>query len=125
VVVDDTCIGTRSYWNQVPLDGDIWDGLVDSYFVKFQCPRTCRDPGTGRFEYILDHAREFKANGVIFYTLRFCDPHLFDVPDLRDYLKQAGLPVLILEDDYTMATIEAFRTRIQAFVEMIGLSFNA
>jgi bzd-type benzoyl-CoA reductase N subunit len=119
VVMDDTCIGTRSYWNEVPLDDDIWDGLVESYFVKFQCPRTFREADTARFQYILNYAREFKVNSVIFYTLRFCDPHLFDVPDLRDFLQEGGLPVLVLEDDATMATIQGFRTRIQAFIEMI------
>jgi benzoyl-CoA reductase/2-hydroxyglutaryl-CoA dehydratase subunit BcrC/BadD/HgdB len=39
---------------------------------------------------------------------------------VRDYLEEAGIAVLHLEDDYSLSSIQGFRTRIQAFLEMIG-----
>ena len=49
-----------------------------------------------------------------------CDPHKLDLVDVRRYLEDAGLPSLVLEDDYTLTNLESMRTRIQAFVEMVA-----
>ena len=120
VVVDDVCIGTRIYAHDVPDTADPFDGLVKCYLEDFVCPRTGRPSDNARFDYIKDYIRDFKVNGVLLYALNFCDPHKFDIPSLRDYLAQDGLPTLYIEDDYTMANIQAIKTRVQAFVEMIG-----
>jgi benzoyl-CoA reductase subunit C len=122
VVVDDTCIGTRSFWNDVDTRGDIYEGLAKSYFLDFLCPRTYRGASKERFSYLGDLTKDFGVNGVILYSLNYCDPHSLDAPDVRDYLEELGLPVLHIEDDYTMANIEAVKTRIQAFLEIIDES---
>ena len=54
------------------------------------------------------------------YIYSFCDPHKFDAPDVRECLKKEGLPSLIIDDDYTLTSLAAIRTRIQAFVELLG-----
>ena len=66
-----------------------------------------------------DYAREFKVNGVILYITRYCDTFELDAPDLGDYLREAGLPVLNLENDYSVTTFGQLRTRVQTFLEMI------
>ena len=126
MVIDDHCIGTRHYWHDVETDQEPLAALAYRYLEKIPCPRTYRDH-TGahksdleaRFSYIRDFARDFRANGVILYVLRFCDTHAYTAVDLRDFLQQVGLPFLHLEHDYTTAGLEALRTRIEAFVEMI------
>lgn len=127
VVVDDLCLGTRYYWYDVERTDDPLDGLATRYLDKIPCPRTYKDfPGTrradldNRFRYLLNFARDFSVNGVILYIIRFCDTHEFDVPDVIDYLRDAGLNVLHLEDDYSLGTMMQLRTRIQAFLEMIA-----
>jgi bzd-type benzoyl-CoA reductase N subunit len=120
VVMDDTCIGARGLLGQVPEDGDPLAGFVRYYFNGFQCPRTYRGTDPSRFDYLLHAAREYQAQGVVLYILSFCDPHKFDLVDVRRYLEEAGLPSLVLEDDYTLANLESMRTRIQAFVEMLS-----
>lgn len=120
VVMDDTCIGARGLLGRVADGGDPMAGFVRYYFTGFHCPRTYRGTDRARFDYLTHAAKEFGVNGVILYLLAFCDPHKFDVVDLRDYLEAAGLPCLVLEDDYTLANLESMRTRIQAFVEMIS-----
>jgi benzoyl-CoA reductase subunit C len=119
VVADDTCIGFRVWEKDVPITEDLYDGLTEHYFLNFQCPRTDRGPGTGRFDYILDRAREYKVDGVIGYSISFCDPHKFDYPDLRDYLKKEGLPMLLIDDNYSFEPAGAIKTRLQAFMEML------
>lgn len=127
VVIDDLCFGTRYYWHDVELSDDPLRSLAERYLDKVMCPRTHRpDLETrektleGRIGYLKEHARDYAANGVILYVLRFCDSSAFDAPEIRDYLQTAGLPVLHLEDDYSLTSIQGFRTRIQAFLEMIG-----
>ncbi len=119
VVMDDTCIGARGHLGTVVDGGDPLAGFVRYYFTGFQCPRTYRGPGRERFDYLVHSARQFAADGVILYMLSFCDPHKLDLVDVRRHLEDAGLPSLVLEDDYTLANLESMRTRIQAFVEMV------
>ncbi len=119
VVCDDTCIGYRVWEKDVPLTEDPYEGLSEHYFVNFQCPRTDRGPGVERFNYLLQRAREYQVDGVIGYCISFCDPHKFDYPDLRDYLKKEGLPMLLIDDNYSFEPTEAIKTRLQAFIEML------
>jgi len=120
VVADDTCIGFRLFEKDIDLTGDLNEGLKDHYFVNFQCPRTDRGPGTARFEYILKRAREYNADGIVSYIISFCDPHKFDYPDLRDYLKEADLPMLLIDDNYSFAPAGTIQTRLEAFTELLA-----
>ncbi|MFU8795328.1 MAG: 2-hydroxyacyl-CoA dehydratase subunit D, partial [Dethiobacteria bacterium] len=119
IVADDTCIGFRVWEKDVPETADPYDGLTEHYFVNFQCPRTDRGPGVKRFDYLLQRAREYNVDGVVGYCISFCDPHKFDYPDLRDYLKKEGLPLLLIDDNYSFEPAEAIKTRLQAFLEML------
>jgi len=119
IVADDTCIGFRTWDQDVPRSGDVYADLTAHYLVNFQCPRTDRGPGVKRFDYILDRIREYEVDGIIGYIISFCDPHKFDYPDLRDYLKKAGKPMLLIDDNYSFSPAEAIVTRVQAFLEMI------
>ncbi len=118
VVADDTCIGFRVWEKDIPVTADPYDGLTEHYFVNFQCPRTDRGPGIKRFDYLLERAREYDVDGIVGYCISFCDPHKFDYPDLRDYLKKEGLPMLLIDDNYSFEPEEAIKTRLQAFLEM-------
>jgi len=127
VVIDDLCFGTRYYRQDVELSDDPLLSIAERYLDKVMCPRTHRpDLHTrektleSRIGYLREYAIDYNANGVILYVLRFCDSCAFDAPEIRDYLQKAGLHVLHLEDDYSLTSIQGFRTRIQAFVEMVG-----
>lgn len=120
VVVDDNCIGTRTYFNQVDPNQSPLKGLSQAYFNDFQCPRTDRGPGTRRFEYLYDLAQKFNVQGVIGYTYAFCDPHKLDYPDLRDYLKEKDIPMLLIDDDYTLGNVGTIKNRVQAFLENLS-----
>ena len=127
VVIDDLCFGTRHYWNDVATDGDPLKNLADRYLGKVMCARTYRRaPGTrqedldNRFSYLRDFAKSFNVNGAILYIIRYCDTFEFDVPEVRDYLQEVGISCLHLEDDYSLTSIGGFKTRIQAFLEMIS-----
>jgi benzoyl-CoA reductase subunit C len=133
VVMDDTCVGTRAYFPMVELTDDPLDGLAHRYLAGIKCPRTFREGVFGetrkdyvnkdlesRFGYIRDYANEWNINGVILESIRYCDIHGYEVPGLRDYLDHVGLPHIYIEHDYSEAALAQLRTRVQAFIELIG-----
>ena len=73
-----------------------------------------------RFGYLRDYAKEWDVKGVILQSLRYCDTHGYEVPGIKDYLDNIGLPNIYLEHDYSEAALAPLRTRVQAFLEMLG-----
>ena len=127
VVMDDLAIGSKFYWADVKETEDPLEGLATRYFDGITCPRTFRDRFGSykehleqRFSYLREFARDFKVNAVILAVLSYCDIMEFDAPELKDYLQEAGFPVLHLEHDYNITALAPLRTRIQAFLEMLG-----
>ena len=126
LVIDDICMGSRTYLHDVEVTKDPLEGLVNYYLRDLTCPRTWGETkGTRkeeldeRFGYLVDLARDWNASGVIHFVMRYCDNFALDAPDVRDYLNQAGLKVLHLESDYAIAHSAQLKTRVQAFVEML------
>ncbi len=132
VVMDDTCVGSRAYFDDVELTDDALDGLSRHYLMDIKCSRTFRtrdyqdvrkDYMTDlevRFSYLRDYARDWKAGGVILESVRYCDTHGYDVPSIRDYLDSLGIQSIYLEHDYTEGALAPLRTRVQGFLEIIG-----
>ncbi|MDD5094414.1 MAG: 2-hydroxyacyl-CoA dehydratase family protein [Dehalococcoidia bacterium] len=132
VVIDDCCTGTRTFWQNVEITPNPLDGLTVRYLDGIPCPRTFRDL-TGsheddienRFRYIGEFIHDFGVDAVILSIIRFCDVHELDAPDVRDYLRNRGLPVLHLTDAYDSGASGQLRTRVQAFLEMAGMKGGA
>ena len=127
VVVDDLCPGTREYFPMVEITADPVDGIAERYLRGIKCGRTYREvKGTydesldDRFGHIMRAVDEYSVDGVILYIYMYCDPYGFEVPAMKDYIESKGTPVLYIEDQYSQSTISRLRTRVQAFLEMIG-----
>jgi benzoyl-CoA reductase subunit C len=119
VVVEDICFGTRAYWHDVEMSENPLASLARYYLEKIMCPRTYRVTEEERFGHIKRLSKDFQVDGVIIYSVRFCDSVQLEIPKLSEYLQQAGLPSLHIESDYTLSGLGALKTRIQAFTEMI------
>jgi benzoyl-CoA reductase/2-hydroxyglutaryl-CoA dehydratase subunit BcrC/BadD/HgdB len=127
VVVDDLCPGAREYFPMADDTADPIDGIAERYLRKIRCGRTYREvKGTydesldDRFGHIIRSVDEYRVDGVILYIYMYCDPYGFEVPAMKDYIESKGIPVLYIEDQYSQSTISRLRTRVQAFLEMIG-----
>ncbi|MFH1652230.1 MAG: 2-hydroxyacyl-CoA dehydratase family protein, partial [Chloroflexota bacterium] len=134
VVMDDNALGSRAYFSDVPATDDPIAGLARHYLVDVRNPRTFRETvldASGRrkdyladlesrFGYLADYAREWRANGIILEALRYCDSHAYEVPGIGDFLDRAGIPHIYLELDYSPSALGQLRTRVQAFLEVIG-----
>jgi len=127
VVMDDLCVGSRDFWPYVDTTDDPMDGIAEHYLRGIGCSRSYRErKGTQqeyleeRFGHLGNYAKDFKVDGVILYIYRYCDPFGFDVPAIKSYVESLNIPVLYLEDEYSMLSIGRLRTRVQAFLEMMG-----
>jgi benzoyl-CoA reductase subunit C len=117
VAGDDLCSGSRHFLDQVGAGGDPIAALADYYLRRPPCP-TKLHPGHDPGRYLLDQARGVGADGVVFAIEKFCEPHAFDYALVSPALDEAGIPHLLLEMEQT-PSLEALRTRLQAFVEML------
>lgn len=119
---DDMCTGTRFFTFNTPLREieSVDDGLrflVEKYFNKAPCP-TKHFPNDDRFSYVFELAKD--CDGVVFLLLKFCEPHFYDYPQLKERLEEMGKKVLLLELEFPIASYEQLRTRIEAFYEVIA-----
>jgi benzoyl-CoA reductase subunit C len=127
VVADDLCPGAREFLALVDVTADPLAGLAERYLRKVKCGRTYREMKGNYEEYLEDRfghmgrmIDDFGVDGVVLYIYKYCDPYGFEVPQIKSYIEAKGTPVLYLEDEYSMSTIGRLRTRIQAFLELLG-----
>jgi bzd-type benzoyl-CoA reductase N subunit len=119
VVTDELCTGTR-YWADPVAVGDHQEPLkavARRYLNNFPCARMY--PSEERFQRMLQLTREFRVDGVISETIRYCSPYSNDLPLLSDLLNRNGVPMLSLDVEYGTSGSGQILTRVQAFLEML------
>ena len=121
VVCEEMCTGTRYFENLVADDSKTLDeaymALAQRY-MKTNC--ACFTPNTGRIDDLVRLAKEYKVDGIIDVNLKFCCLYDTEGYNVERAMKAAGIPVLGIETDYTDTDAEQLKTRVQAFVEMLG-----
>jgi benzoyl-CoA reductase/2-hydroxyglutaryl-CoA dehydratase subunit BcrC/BadD/HgdB len=121
VVCEENCTGTRYFAHEVKEDNQTPDeavsALTDRYLGNVHC--ACFTPNPGRLDDILRLAEEYHVDGVVDLNLKFCGLYDTEGYFVERRLKEAGIPVLGLETDYTDNDAEQLRTRVEAFLEMI------
>ncbi len=121
IVDDDLCTGSRFFAPiEIRKNQDLILQIARSLLIRPPCARTF-DPSQPlkMAADILTRAQASGARGVIGQTIKFCDPYLNRLPAVRQLLGDAGMPLLLLEGDCTLRSIEQQRTRIEAFIEML------
>jgi bcr-type benzoyl-CoA reductase subunit C len=118
VVTDELCTSTRYWSDPVVLDGrPPLEAIAKRYLDNFPCARMV--PSDGRFDRILDLARNYKVDGVVSQVIRYCVPYAHDMPLITERLKKIGVPTLALDVEYGTSGSGQIRTRVQAFLEML------
>lgn len=131
IVMDDTCVGSRPFFQDVEVGDDPLAALSKHYLDDVKCARTVRESEHGavkkdnklyqqsRFGFLESYIKDWKVDGVIIETMRYCDAHGYEIPVLMDYLDDLGIPHLELEQDYSDAALAPMRTRVQGFIEVV------
>ncbi|MDH5482265.1 MAG: 2-hydroxyacyl-CoA dehydratase family protein [Candidatus Bathyarchaeota archaeon] len=118
VVADDLCTGSRYFWDLVNEEEEPMTAITERYLHKI--PSSFMYSSEERFRHTREMAKLFDVEGVLIFSLKFCDVHSFDAPLLAEELREEdGLPVLCLEWDHSLSGTAQLRTRIEAFIEML------
>jgi benzoyl-CoA reductase subunit C len=118
IVIDDHCSGSMYFWNEVVPQENRLTAIADRYVNRPPCP-TKDWPERRRIPHILKLAKDYNVAGAILIQQKFCDPHELDIPAIKQHLEKNKVPTLFLELDVTVP-IGQFKTRVEAFLEMIG-----
>jgi len=118
VVGDDLCSGARYFSGLIDETAEPIAAIAERYRERVVCPSKHRGL-TDRADHLVHLAREKRAQGVVFFFLKFCDPHAFDYPYLKETLDKAGIPSMVIEVEDRLPADGQLRTRFETFVEMI------
>jgi len=118
VVMDDLCTGSRFYEGTIEKGDSLLDAIASRYSQRNVCPAKHAGNRT-RGENLLRVAKESKADGVLYIFLKFCDPHGFDYPYLKEMLEEHGIPCMLYEMEDQLQGGGQFETRCEAFIEML------
>lgn len=120
IVAEEACTGHRYFRDSVDESAAGEDAklkaIADRY-LKLDC--ACFTPNKERIDNILKLVDEYNIDGVIHYSLQFCDPFTVEYFSVEKALKEAGVPVLKIETDYSMEDAGQLSTRVEAFLETI------
>ncbi|TXT63835.1 MAG: putative enzyme [Promethearchaeota archaeon] len=121
IVGEETCTGTRYFQSRFDkIEGNTIDKLVEiiaDRYLGINC--ACFTPNDARLEDIKQLVKTYNADGVILYTLSFCQPYEFEAINYRKELKELGIPVINITTDYSSEDNSQLKTRIDAFLEML------
>jgi benzoyl-CoA reductase/2-hydroxyglutaryl-CoA dehydratase subunit BcrC/BadD/HgdB len=119
IVIEEFAEGVRQYWENVKPDRNLIEALAERYFMKRVPPAWFR-PSRERIDFILNLVKEFRAEGVLWYQMMYRDGYDIQSFYFEKVLKEnTGIPLLKIETDYDVSEKGPFRTRIEAFVEML------
>jgi benzoyl-CoA reductase/2-hydroxyglutaryl-CoA dehydratase subunit BcrC/BadD/HgdB len=122
VVDDDLYHGHRYISTDVDEDGDPLDALARWYLarnLKVPCP-TRVDQNADWEGYLLGAMDRSKAEGMIVLMAKFCEPHMYYYPQIKEAFEAHGVPHLLIETEHEMSSLEAVRTRIETFLEIVA-----
>ncbi len=125
VVADRFCFGSLPGRQEIVLNDkdDVLTQICSQYMYACMCPRHMNmDKFKRRKEYVNELAKTYKADGIIYEQMKFCDPWAYErmtgTHALRD---EYNYPVLSIDRPYAVGNSGQIRTRVQAFVESIEI----
>jgi len=120
IVGEESCVGERgARWITEPKGktvDDLLDTITERYF-NIDC--AIFTPNPSRLAYIKEMSKKLKADGVIHYSLQFCQPYIMESGPVEKNLEKSGIPTILLETDYSEQDAGQLKTRIEAFVERL------
>lgn len=118
VAGDDLCTGSRYFEGAINDHLSPLEAMAERYTKRAVCP--AKHFGlTSRGENLVRTVRECGADGVIFMLLKFCDPHAFDYPYLKEMLDREKIPSLLLEMEEQTQAGGQLQTRLETFIQIL------
>ena len=125
VCADRFCYGSLPGRNPIVLNDeeDALTQICRHYMESAQCPRYMNTgKNVARRQFVKQLAEEYKADGIIYEQIKFCDPWAYErMVGSHVLADEFGYPVLSVDRPYSIAGSGQMRTRVQAFVESIEI----
>lgn len=125
VAADCYCLGSFPERTMINLTdgGDVLTQICRHYMEQGQCPRFMNtDKIRQRHQYVDALAREYRADGIIYEQIKFCDYWGYERAYAGKVMRNDyGYPVLSVDRPYASGSSGQLRTRVQAFVESIEI----
>jgi benzoyl-CoA reductase/2-hydroxyglutaryl-CoA dehydratase subunit BcrC/BadD/HgdB len=120
IVGEESCVGERGTRNLTDESGDTVEEMMDAIADRyFQVDCAIFTPNPERLDHIQEMASEYRADGVIHYSLQFCQPYIMESIPVERALEEKEIPTLRIETDYSMEDAGQLKTRIEAFIEQL------
>ena len=118
VVGDDFCTGSRYFEGVMDEKISPLAAIAQRYLDRAVCP--AKHSGLmNRGENIVRMVRESKAEGVVFMLLKFCDPHAFDYPYIKEMLDKEHIPCMLLDMEEQLPAEGQLQTRFETFIQIL------
>lgn len=125
VVADRYCFGSLPGREKIILNDtdDVLEQIVLHYMKTCQCPRyMSREKVHGRRDYVKRLVEEYKADGVIYEQIKFCEFWGYERALASHIItNDFGIPSVTVDRQYTASASGQLRTRVQAFVESLEI----
>ncbi len=125
VVGDRFCYGSMPGREVIELNDteDVLTQICRHYMMACMCPRHMNmEKMNRRREYVNEIAQEYKADGIIYEQMKFCDPWAYErVVGTYVMREEYKYPVLSIDRPYAVGSSGQIRTRVQALVESIEI----
>jgi len=89
------------------------DGIKQAYY---HVPCIYQRPNDQFYEYVMNAIRRYACDGIVVYTLDYCDAYEFELHHMESVF---DIPVLSLRTDYAQQKTSQLHTRIGAFTELL------
>ena len=120
IVGEESCVGERGNRWLTEVKGETVDEMLDAITDRyFNIDCAVFTPNPSRVGYVKEMVKKLHAQGVVHYSLQFCQPYLMESGPVEKELEGSGIPTLRLETDYGQEDAGQLRTRIEAFIERL------
>ena len=119
VVADDLAQESRQSRVDVPQEGTPMERLAAQWQNMYGCS-LAYEHEKSRIPMLVQMVKSSGADAVVVAMMKFCDPEEFDFPMIKQAMEKEHIPLLQVEIDQQMQSVEQFRTRLQSFVEMVA-----
>lgn len=118
IVVEDNCTGLKPFLHSLPETGNWTEDIADGYLGQAPCAKM--KPLNDMVEHSINLAKDYKAEAVVLYYLKFCPCYSMILRKVTDAFEAAGIPVLVVGSDYSKGDEGQIKIRVEAFLEMLG-----
>ena len=125
VVADRYCFGSFPGREQIEIrEGETaFDAICRHYLHWNQCARFMDGMKIDqRHSEVKKLADEFKADGVIYENMKFCEFWSYEkILAHHIFTNELGIPTCTIEKEYALGAVGQLRTRFQAFIESLEI----